>query len=159
MDTYQKLRPSPPVPDAEMCRCADIQAAILMPHLTENPLTCMECKGEIPPERVHLEPDVAESLASWNHFFGAFETLWLDSGEYEEWARSELEDPASPVTVRGLELVRQLGAAPTYYLHLFQDTTRETWEAPTSCPRCGSAPARVLGWLVCETCRREIGGA
>ena len=119
----------------------------------------MECKGEVPPERVRLAPDQTESLASWNHFFQAFETLWLDSGEYEEWARAVLEDPVSPVNTRGLELVQQLGAATPYYLHLFQDTTRETWEAPASCPRCGGAPIRVKGWLVCEACRMEIGGA
>jgi predicted nucleic acid-binding Zn ribbon protein len=159
MDAFQKLRPSPPTPAGELCHCVSVGPMLLMSHLSENPLLCMECRGEVPPERLNLSPDVAESVANWNHLFRAFETLWLDSGEYEEWARSILENPSSPVNARGLDVAQQLSVTvPTYY-HLFGDATLEDWKAPTSCPHCGQQPTRVKGWLVCEECAMEIGAA
>jgi hypothetical protein len=58
-DPYFKLKPFPPTPEDELCRCASIKEINLAYKLGNNPLNCLKCNGEIPPERIALNPDVA----------------------------------------------------------------------------------------------------
>ena len=120
-DPYWKLRPPPPTPDDETCACTSVTPVVLQPHLSPNPLSCARCNLEVPPDRIRFDEHVADSLASWRDFHDCFYFLWLDSGEFEEWAKGHLRDPMSAVNTRGLELVAQINVFRRCYLWWFQD--------------------------------------
>jgi hypothetical protein len=135
-DPYLKLRPSPATDLHETCLCAHETPIILQPHLTRNPLSCARCNLEVPPERVGFDSALADALSWWRDFHDAFYCLWLDSGEYEEWAATQLRGASSPVNVRGLELARRLTAWRRCYLWWFQDEEAPDRASVTQCPRC-----------------------
>lgn len=155
-DLYWRLRPPPPTPDEEMCVCAGSLPLVLQPHFSSNPLSCLRCNLEVSPERLALSEQLAEKTALWQRFYDAFFTLWLDSGEHESWARAQLEDPASPVNKRALELVGHLNEVRRTYYWWFQDTGAEDFEPLSHCPRCRLALAEIEGRLVCEQCSLVI---
>lgn len=95
-DPYYKLRPVPTTPEEELCTCLKLSSLVLQPHLTANPITCVACGLEVPPERAGISAELADRVAQWLGFHDAFYTLWLDSGEFESWAREHLEDIAVP---------------------------------------------------------------
>jgi Zn-ribbon-containing, possibly nucleic-acid-binding protein (DUF2310) len=162
-DPYWQLRPQPATPPDEICECDSATPIVLQSHLSPNPLSCARCNLEVPPERIGLDAPLAETLAAWRRFHEAFDTLWLDSGEYEEWAAAQLGDPASAVNVRGLALARRLTKWRRCYLGWFRPDPEEGAE-PNGCPRCsglleprfiGERPQRG-GLLICEACAIAI---
>jgi predicted nucleic acid-binding Zn ribbon protein len=88
----------------------------------------------------------------------SFLQLWLDSGEYEEFAQDELLNPESPINREGLRLRGELESVRRSYFTFFQKLSYETWEyeGPEDCPLCHSdlvADKRGRGdLLVCEFC-------
>jgi hypothetical protein len=152
LDPYWKLRPLPPTPEDEICSCTGSPAVALQPHLSPNPLACLACNLEVPPERIGFSSELAEGLAHWQRFHDCFEFLWLDSGEFESWARAQLENPSSPVNTRAFRLVAELNESCRVYYSWFQDTTAEGFRPITECPKC-RAPLVKAGtrWL-CEPC-------
>ena len=128
------------------------EADTLVLGLGCNPVHCLGCNGEVLPDKLACGERLAEAIASWNSVYGSLYLLWLDSGEYEEWARDRLLDPKGQANSRGLDLVRQLDqVAKTYYLWFYESA--ET--SPSVCPLCGGefikkAPCR---YLICEPCR------
>lgn len=165
-DRYSKLRPLPATPPDEICACTRDTAIVLKAHLTPNPLSCARCNLEVPPERIGLDTSLAEAVAMWRTFHQAFDTLWLDSGEYEDWAASQLGNANSPVNVRGLALVRRLNERRSCYLWWFwpPDESGEV-AVPVGCPRCFQpletrfARERPQGGslFVCDECLIAIG--
>ena len=162
-DPYWRLRPRVVTPDHEICACNSATSIVLQPHFSPNPLSCARCNLEVPPERIGMNASVAESVARWRAFHEAFDVLWLDSGEFEDWAADQLSDPASAVNRRGLALARQLSEWRRCYLWWFQKTSQEGDET-------GACPCRALqleprftgerpeggGLLVCEACSLAI---
>ena len=151
-DPYWKLRPVPPTPDSELCKCAGISSLILQPHLTSNAVSCAVCGLEVTPDRIRFSEQVADEIARWNSFHGAFYTLWLDSGEFESWARQQLERLGSPVNVRGLEIARRITESHKCYYWYFQDTGVEGFSPLSTCPHCSGALSPLGRWLACEAC-------
>jgi len=151
-DPYWKLRPAPPTPDEALCSCAGSPPIMLQAHLSSNPLSCIVCNHEVPPERVGFSEALAEGLAFWQHFHDCFYLLWLDSGEFESWAKTQLEDPASPVNQRALELVSELNAFHRTYHWWFQDTGAEEFLPLSRCPVCHTELVEQHGRQVCEQC-------
>ncbi len=155
IDPYLKLRPPVPTPADELCKCSPPASVMLQPHLSANPMVCLSCAGEVPPESLPLPPDLAEELGEWTWFYEAIHTLWLDSGEYEDFARIALEDFAAPANQRGYALAQKLnGLVPCHYF-LFHDIV-ETYVAPTSCPNCQGPLGQLMKWLSCPSCRIAI---
>ena len=152
-DPYWKLRPPPPPPAEELCSCTGAPPLMLQAHLSSNPLSCIVCDLEVAPERVGFSEALAERLAFWQTFHDCFYLLWLDSGEFEAWARSQLEDPESPVNKRALELVSELGATRLTYYWWFQDTGADDFQPLSRCPACQQALVRRYGRYICEQCR------
>lgn len=125
---------------------------MLQAHLSSNPLSCIACNLEVSPERVGFSEAFAEKLAFWRSFYDCFYLLWLDSGEFESWAKAQLADPGSPVNKRGRELVAELGAIhPTYYWW-FQDTGAEDFQPLSRCPICQNSFAERHSRYVCDQC-------
>ncbi len=150
-DPYFKLRPPSPTPPDELCDCETISEIYLAHKLGSNPVHCLRCNGEVPPERLGFDEKLAEAIAFWNFLYGSLNYLWLDSGEYEQWALDRLLDPKGQVNLRGMELSRQLGSlVRTYYLW-FQDSDEAP---PETCPVCGAAFLAKEGslFIVCEPC-------
>jgi hypothetical protein len=153
-DPYWKLRPAQATPPDEICACPGAPAIVLLSLFAPNPLTCAECRKEVPPERIGFSERLAEQIAFWRTFHDSLYNLWLDSGDYEEWAGGELSDPECPVHVRGLELVARLNEHRRCWYWWFQDSGADDFVPLEACPRCGlSLDDDVLdGWLVCNSC-------
>jgi hypothetical protein len=115
-DPYWKLRPEWATPEDEICQCVDQPPIVLQEHLSSLPLACLKCNGEVPPERLGFDAKLAERIAFWRNLHRALYTLWLDSGDYEDWGRAQLEDPEGQVNRSGIEIVKELNAPPPYVL-------------------------------------------
>src|SRR5215203_2203489 len=101
MEIYQKLRPWTMV---EACECPSVSGLLLVDLLTANPLHCDHCRREVDPERLHLTVRETEFVASWSSVASALYQLWLDSGEYEQYAKLQLLDIEGQVNRDGLAL-------------------------------------------------------
>ena len=137
-DPYLRLRPQMATAADEICRCGQETPVLLQPHLSRNPLSCARCNLEVPPERLGFDVALADALASWRAFHDSFYHLWLDSGEFENWAAAQLRDPSSPVNVRGFDLAHRLSMYCSCYLWWFQDEGAPDWMPATRCPRCSA---------------------
>ena len=62
---------------------------MLRDALGENPLYCVACNGEVAPERIGFDERLAEDIACWLSLHRSLYQLWLDSGEYENWAEKK----------------------------------------------------------------------
>jgi hypothetical protein len=150
-DPYWKLRPAGPTPDDEICRCPMGAGVMLRDGLSHNPLFCVACHGEVPPERLGFDARFAEEIANWLWVYDSLYCLWLDSGEYEAWAAARLADPQGQVNRRGREIVARLsGTVPAYYWW-FEDAD----EPLSKCPVCSGPLAEYEGrnFRVCAACR------
>src|SRR6266446_2606861 len=101
MNAYDRLRPWTQI---ESCECDSVNGLFLVDILTDNPLQCDSCRKEVDPERLALTTEETESVARWYAAATALYQLWLDSGEYEEYAKARLLDPNGQVTRDGLKL-------------------------------------------------------
>lgn len=108
----------------------------LMDALSYNPLHCIDCNLERTPESLDLSESLAQSIAFWRDVHNAIDHLWLDSNEYEAWAKEQLEDINSPVNRRGLVLCKDLNAICRCYYWYFQDQSSDEFEPMTHCPNC-----------------------
>jgi len=147
---YAKLRPETEI---EQCDCATISEIYLVYTLTRNPIHCAECRGPIDPERLQLSAKEVGSIAQCFSVYDALYDLWLDSGEYEAYAKEKLLDPLGQVNQAGLALAEALSDSyPTYYWW-FHDAGADG--EPTQCPACHGALDRSVRWAAgkCEACR------
>ena len=129
-----RLKAPPDTPKDELCRCEPAPPWKLMSTLGFNPVHCIQCNLEVPPERMNLDAMLVQELVFWNDVYGAFETLWLDSGEYEQLAAQEMADLNSPVNQRGLQICRKVSEISTCFYYFWRD--EESTEAPDVCPLC-----------------------
>jgi len=153
---YSKLYPPGPTPADEICSCLGHPPIKLMEALSYNPIHCMECNLEVPPESLKLETKLVEWIAHWRMRYAAIDCLWLDSKEYEEWAADQLRNIHSPINEQGRRLQRALNDIRRCYYWYFQDTIEDGRRPISSCPACGKAvtvrASRVGPVLVCEAC-------
>ena len=152
-DPYRKLRPMPATAEDELCHCSGAPPIMLQAHLSPNPLTCLDCSFEVPPERLSLSKDLVDRIASWQTFHDCFYHLWLDSGEFEAWARGQLEDPDSVVNQRGRAVVEELNALRPAYYWWFLDPGADGFVPLSDCPVCGQGLTRLERRLTCQQCR------
>jgi len=152
-DPYHRLKPYPGSPD-DLCTCSDEPPIKLMSTLGENPIHCMRCNREVPPERLRLETREVDAVASWQSVQGAIEMLELDSGPYELWARAQLMDPNSPTNRRGLEVSGLLRAHRCYFWFFQPIGIDEDIPGLTNCPVCDRRLVRyddgIFPQLICE---------
>jgi hypothetical protein len=156
-DPYFKLRPAPHPPPDELCQCPGPPPIKVMTALSNSPLHCIRCNLEIPPERLAFPGSLVEDIAEWRNVAGAFEHLWLDSREYEAWAKQELETITSAVNQRGLALCNNINAIHPCYYNYFQDQSVDDFLPITLCPNCGEKLEVYEGGIfrqqICQRCR------
>jgi hypothetical protein len=131
MDNYLDLLRPPLAP--EPCTCATLEEVELINQLTDNPLQCSKCRKAIDPERLSLSDEVIRSVAGWNSIVNALYLLWLDSTEYESYAKARLLDPRGHINQRGLDAARSLRSKMPTWFRFFHDADDEL---PENCPVC-----------------------
>ena len=137
-DRYASLKPPAPSSADEICSCAGPTPIVIRSSLTYNPIACVDCNGEVPPESLDLSLELIQAIVSWRYIHDALYALWLDSREFEQWAADQLLDPKGPVTTRGLQLCGQMPSARRCYLWFFQDTDGPDYTPRTTCPICSA---------------------
>ena len=156
LEFLELLQPPPPTPPDEICQCGGGKPVKLMCALTSNPIRCIDCNLEIEPSLLPLTESVTRGIAYWRHLYDAIDRLWLDSREYEAWARSQLSDINSPINRTGLEARAALDPLRRCYYWLFQDESVEDFQPITQFPICGAAFLQEFdaSWPQsrCETC-------
>ena len=155
-DKYFKLKPPPPTPAEEICSCVDAPPIKLMSALGENPIHCMNCNLEVDPASLDLSEDIVESIASWRSVYDAIDRLWLASGEYEEWARSQLSDISNPLNQSGREIQATLNQIRRCYYWYFQDQSADDYAPLDVCPSCGAQLTTytkgIFEQRICDSC-------
>ncbi len=151
-DRYWKLKPEQPTPVDEICACDRQYPIVLCDVLTRNPIRCLKCNQELHPEQWEPTAEMVEIVASWRRFHSCFYGLWLDSGEFEEWACQQLSNPHSPVNQRSYEVCQILSEVRLCYYWYFQDTGADNFESRSCCPRCQGNLTKRFDRLVCEDC-------
>jgi hypothetical protein len=148
MDAYQMLRPWTNI---EACECSSVDGLLLVDLLTNNPLHCSACKREVDAARLNLSSTEVDAVYRWYSARRALNSLWLDSGEYEAYAKARLLDPKGQVNQLGIELAHRLSARMPTRLWLFHDADDGE---PTNCPMCGSKLDTDVKWGVgrCLVC-------
>ena len=152
MNPFDLLRPDT---IQEQCECDSLEQVVMVNLLTDNPLHCIKCRKEITPERLPLTSDDLREISGWNSIANALYKLWLDSTEYETYAKEKLLDPNGRVNKRGLEAARHLSSKiPTWYW-FFRDADDET---PDKCPVCCQPLDSDVKWAErrCINCRLYI---
>ncbi|WP_339612831.1 hypothetical protein [uncultured Rubinisphaera sp.] len=149
---YEKLRPWTEI---ESCRCKTVTGLVLIDLLTDNPIHCASCRGEIDPERLQLTENEVESIVRWHSVASALYRLWLDSGEYEHYAKEKLLDPRGQINQQAQELAIAMSLRlPTRFWY-FHDTEDGD---PIRCPVCGNQLDAAVEWGVgiCRPCHVQM---
>jgi hypothetical protein len=151
-DPYASLRPDPPTPEEEICKCADEPPIVLQDAFSQVPIACLRCNLYVPPERIGFGEPLARGMAHWRSLHRALYVLWLDSEEYEEWASERLRDPLGRVQALGMEIVKELNPYRRAYYWWFEDNSVADFVPPSKCPRCEGELVDRFGRSVCEAC-------
>ena len=136
MNPHLKLRPWTAI---ESCKCAEVTGLVLFDCLSDNPIHCATCKCEVDPERLGLSVEEVEAVARWHSVNRSLHALWLDSGEYEGWAKPRLLDWSGQVNQDGMKVARMLSAGLPTCVWLFRDSEDDfdKGEVVVDCPICG----------------------
>ncbi len=140
MDAYSKLRPDTEI---ERCECKTVSGLLLVYLFSRNPIHCSECRKEIDPERLGLSAKEVDDIARCFGVYSSLYKLWLDSGEYEAFAKEKLIDPKGQVNRSCMAVAQRLSEKwPTAYWW-FYDTDDGT---PSSCPSCSATLDTNVKW-------------
>lgn len=139
----------------ESCLCDSRIPIRLMATPSRNAISCMKCNLVVDNTGLHLSTTDRKSLVKWRKTYWNIYSLWLDSGEYEDWAAEKLQSFQGQVNSEGRQLARRiLGRGPCFYW-LFWDETNEL-AYPRKCPSCqrdwSASPFRS-GESICKSCR------
>jgi predicted nucleic acid-binding Zn ribbon protein len=148
MDSYNKLRPWTEI---ESCECIAVSTLLLIDLLSDNPIHCGLCRREVDPERISLSSTETESIARWFSSSRALYRLWLNSGEYENYAKARLLDPNGQINREGRQIAKQLSTKIPTLMWFFHDTDDGE---PISCPICCNLLDTDVKWGAgqCKTC-------
>jgi hypothetical protein len=150
MTNIEQLRIRDIIPNDEICHCDKATKLHLRYAFAEFPFYCSECNGQIFPEALNLDENLAEVVVSWRTVYSSLYHLWLDSGAYEEFAKHALCDPRGEVNIKGMKISKMVSAIrPTLY-NFFHDCDDAP---PEDCPVCGT---RLQANDVCYDCNLTI---
>lgn len=150
MTNIEKLRIRDTIPADEICHCDEATELYLRYAFVEFPFYCSECNGQIFPDALNLNENLAGLVVSWRTVYASLYRLWLESGAYEEFAKNALCDPRGEVNVEGMKVSKLVAAIrPTLY-YFFRDCDDPQ---PEDCPVCGT---RLQPNDVCYGCNLTI---
>jgi predicted nucleic acid-binding Zn ribbon protein len=100
---------------SDPCRCEDDRVLVLAISLSRDELPCGKCGGTVELDKVKGPREAVHLLRRWVDQAYAIEMLWFASGEYEDWAKGELDSGKSKVNQLGRQVAQKLNAAiPTW---------------------------------------------
>ncbi len=121
-----------------------------------NPIHCINCNLEISPESINLNQKLIDEIANWAGLYGAIDQLWIDSSEYEAWAKRELTNIKSRINKLGLSVNRSMNKIRKSYYWYFQDESDENFIAFERCPKCNRKLMDynngIFKQKICERC-------
>lgn len=163
-DPFWKLRSCKETPEDEMCSCKGEEPIILIAcNWENNPIKCIRCNLEVEPSHIGFDEKCAEQIAFWRNLYSSIDYLWLDSREYESWAREELSNPDSPLMQRSLKVRAQLDKYRKCYLWWFQDIRMDEFRVLKVCPLCKTPLTKPLRLFAdnctCESCQIMMQGS
>jgi hypothetical protein len=152
MDIYNRLRPNAEI---ESCSCQSITGLLLVDLMSDNPIHCAVCRREVDPERIKLTASETEAIAHWYGAASALYRLWLDSGEYEAYAKERLLDPKGQTNRVGRELAIAMSVHHPTQFWFFHDTDDGE---PSHCPVCGDLLDMKVKWGtgMCRPCHIQL---
>jgi len=65
-------------------------------------------RQEVDPERINVSVKETEAIAKWFSSASALYMLWLNSGEYEEYAKARLLNPNGQINKEGRKIAKDL---------------------------------------------------
>ncbi|MBA2611888.1 MAG: DUF2310 family Zn-ribbon-containing protein [Bacteroidetes bacterium] len=157
MDKYSKLRPPKQTPDSEICKCSDTPPIVLQSSLSYNPISCADCNLEVDVNSLDFNNMLIEKIADWRDFHFCFFKLWLDSGEFEIWAKEQLSNPESSVNKRALIIREEIGITRECFYWWFIDNLSAGYNSLVKCPNCSNDLIRRKNKFntdtkICEDC-------
>lgn len=93
---------------SDACGCGDKRAIVLSVSLSRDELPCGVCGGSIDVDKIKGPREAIHQLRRWVDQAYAIEMLWFASGEYEEWAKGELDGGKSKVNQLGRQVAQKL---------------------------------------------------
>ena len=102
---------------SDACACGPKRAVLLHVSLTRDELPCGKCGGGIPVDAIKTAREVSHLLRRWVDQAFAIETLWFASGEYEDWAKGELDAGKSRITQLGVQVAQKMTPAQETWLY------------------------------------------
>jgi hypothetical protein len=140
------------------CRCAGTSPLRLMWALDPDVVWCIRCNAPVKRATHFFRPAAKNSLGRWKAEFESIYRLWLESGDYESWARRQLTSLAAPINRTGLKLVRANSKLDGRKLYYYFDQFLDRPVRARKCPACGGAlnivQGRSLG--LCSRCLLAI---
>ena len=138
-----------------VCNCDQIKSLFLLSMLSDNPIYCGECRQEADPNKLGFDKNEIDKMNSWHLVAGSLYKLWIDSGEYEEYAKACLTDPFGEINTDGIDLAKDLSNKIPTKFWMFSDTEDGT---PTHCPICKNGLNLDVRWGTgcCEKCSIQI---
>ena len=144
---------------SDACRCGDDRVLVLAVSLSRDELPCGKCGGSIEVDRIKGPREAVHLLRRWVDQAYAIEMLWFASGEYEDWAKGELDGGKSKVNQLGRQVAQKMSTAvPTWLYSAPHAGARVAVDKYLHhCPSCHE-PAQETGLiskygLGCKACR------
>lgn len=138
-------------PQDEFCHCSNNPTMVIMSRYGENFLVCLSCNNYIVPEKIKIDVETTAKLQQWQRVYNSIDRLWLDSGDYEAWAISELSKPSSHIHQEGFEVQKMMQTYGKTYYWWFQNIG-STDKPLSTCPKCTKLLEKKADKLVCEKC-------
>ena len=144
---------------SDTCKCGPKQSVVLSVSLSRDEVPCGNCGGKIEVDSIKGPREAIHLLKRWVDQAYAIEMLWFASGEYEDWAKGELDGGKSKVNQLGRQVAQKLsGTVPTWLYSAPHAGARQAVDKYLHhCPACND-PTESTGLiskygLGCKKCR------
>ncbi len=144
---------------SDACACGPQRILVLAVSLSRDTLPCGKCGGAVDVDSIKGPREAMHLLRRWVDEAFAIETLWFASGEYEAWAKGELDGPRSKVNVLGRQVAEKLSPSlPTWLYSAPHAGARQAVDKYLDpCPVC-QQPTEKLELIAkfgrgCRSCR------
>lgn len=124
---------------SDACACGPKRVLVLSVSLSRDAIPCGRCGEAVEVDSIKGPREAIHLLRRWVDQAFAIEMLWFASGEYELWAKGELDGPQSRVNKLGRQVAEKM--SPTI----------ETWLA--SAPHAGARQAVDKYLDPCPVCQ------
>jgi len=102
---------------SDACACGPKRVLVLSVSLSRDTLPCGACGGDVEVDGLKGPREAIHLLRRWVDQAFAIEMLWFASGEYESWAKAELDGAQSKINKLGRQVAEKLSPAVETWLY------------------------------------------